>query len=99
MKILEQNSRGFDATVPRTSRGDHPLCAVYATTGLRFAEDQIEKGDYKVTRLLDRIRTRWVGPQEWGKVDPEGRSFLNVNTPEDYDRILEFVACGKSGKR
>ena len=95
LKILEQNAPGYDATVPRTSREDHPLSAVYATTGLRSAEAQIEKGDYKVTRFLDRIRTRWVGPQEWGKADPEGRSFLNVNTPEDYCRILEFVACGK----
>jgi molybdopterin-guanine dinucleotide biosynthesis protein A len=91
LRALIREARGADAAVPRTQDGDHPLCAVYARTGLAQAEAQIEAGDYKVTRFLERIRTRWVGPETWGKADPDGLSFVNVNTPEMYEKVKEMV--------
>lgn len=87
LRVLAAEGRGFDAAVPHTSDGCHPLCAVYSRTGLTAAEAQICSGDYRVVRFLERIRTRWVGPEVWGKVDPDGLSFLNVNTPETYQKV------------
>lgn len=92
LRLLAQEARGADAAVPRTTDGDHPLCAVYARTGLAQAEAQIRAGDYKVTRFLERIRTRWVGPETWSKADPDGLSFVNVNTPETYEKVKEVLS-------
>lgn len=91
LRLLATEAKGFDAAVPRTDDGDHPLCAVYARTGLAAAEAQIKAGDYKITRFLERIRTRWIGPEVWGEVDPDGLSFMNVNTLEAYQRVRKII--------
>ena len=28
-------------------------------------------------------------PEEWRNSDPEGRSFINVNTPEEFAALLD----------
>ena len=91
LRLLSQEAQGADAAVPRTEDGDHPLCAVYARTSLAQAEAQISAGDYKITRFLERIRTRWVGQETWSKADPDGLSFINVNTPETYEKVKEIL--------
>ncbi|OGG52113.1 MAG: hypothetical protein A3F84_19880 [Candidatus Handelsmanbacteria bacterium RIFCSPLOWO2_12_FULL_64_10] len=91
LRLLAQEAGGADAAIPRTEDGDHPLCAVYARTGLAQAEAQMRAGDFKVARFLGRIRTRWVGPETWRKADPDGLSFINVNTPETYERVKAML--------
>jgi hypothetical protein len=54
----------------------------------------VRAGDFKVARFLRRIRTRWVGPETWGRADPEGLSFINVNTPEMYEKVKEILSRG-----
>ena len=76
----------FDAVVPRSADGPQPLCAVYAR---RLAEDvrrRIESGRLKVQDLFGTIRVRELGPAEVTAFDPDGRLFLNVNTPDDLAR-------------
>ena len=92
LRLLGQEALGADAAVPRTEDGDHPLCAVYDRAGLAQAEAKISAGDYKVTRFLERIRTRWVGAETWSKADPEGLSFVNVNTPETYEKVKAILS-------
>lgn len=75
-----------DAVVPRSADGPQPLCAVYAR---RLAEDvrrRIESGRLKVQDLFGTIRVRELGPDEVAAFDPDGRLFLNVNTPDDLAR-------------
>ena len=89
---LQSELQDFDAVVPRTDHADHPLCAVYAKSCFARIETQIRGGNYKVLTLLARVRTRWVGPDIWGSLDPQGLSFVNVNTPEALKRVSEFMA-------
>lgn len=91
LRLLAEEAQGFDAAAPRTGDGDHPLCAVYGRGGLAQAEAQIDAGDLRVIRFLGRVRTRWVGPETWGRADPEGLSFLNVNTPETYEKVKAML--------
>ena len=95
LRRLAGEMAGFDAVVPRTADGFHPLCAVYARTGLPAAAAQIRAGDYKVLRFLDRIRTRWAGPEVWSSADPEGLSFVNVNTPDVYQEVKKRMGWEK----
>jgi molybdopterin-guanine dinucleotide biosynthesis protein A len=85
-RLISLASDECDAVVPRSADGPQPLCAVYAR---RLAEDvrrRIESGRLKVQDLFEAIRVRELGPAEVAAFDPDGRLFLNVNTPDDLAR-------------
>ena len=42
-----------------------------------------------MTGLLERIDARYIDEDEVRKIDPEGRSFININTVEDLEKVLE----------
>ena len=65
-----------------------PTHAVYSRTCLPVVEELIRGGDLKIQGLLTNpaLRVRLITEDEIRTIDPEGRSFLNVNTPSDLDR-------------
>ena len=62
--------------------------AVYSRNCLSVVEGLIRSGDLKLQRLIETptLRVRLITEDEIRKVDPDGRSFLNVNTPSDLAR-------------
>ena len=76
-----------DAVVPRTDRGYHPLCAVYARACHATVTRRLAHGELKMTALLDEVRVRAVDRQEMARVGDVERLLANVNTPADFDRI------------
>ncbi len=89
-----------DAVVPRTADGVQPLCAVYARRLRTGVRRRIESGHLKVQDLLGAIRVRELGPDEIASIDPDGRSFFNVNTPGDLERAVRLAAVsGRHARR
>lgn len=80
-----------DAVVPVLEKGPEPLFAAYRKTCLAQVETNLRSGVLKMQTLLDGIRTRYVAESDLRRYDPELRSFLNVNTPEDYARALSLL--------
>jgi molybdopterin-guanine dinucleotide biosynthesis protein A len=80
-----------DAVVPRTADGLQPLCAVYARRLKGRIRRRIESGHLKVQDLLGAIRVRELGPDEIASIDPTGRSFFNVNTPDDFEQAVRLA--------
>ncbi|GAB4368243.1 MAG: formate dehydrogenase accessory sulfurtransferase FdhD [Deltaproteobacteria bacterium] len=78
-----------DAVVPVGPLGPEPLHAVYGAGAIPAIEAALSEGRRKVTSFYDAVRLRQVGPEEMAPFDPEFRSFRNVNTPEDYSRLLD----------
>ena len=76
----------FDAVVPRRQGLPEPLCAVYNAACIEAIRSCIERDDLKMANFLGDVRTRYVGEDEWQRVDPNGLSFFNLNTPEDLAR-------------
>ena len=66
------------------------LCAVYSKRCLPFIEEMFDETDYRVHALRKRINSLNLSPKEWQPYDPEGLSFVNINTPEDYIRAKEI---------
>lgn len=95
LQRLIAETPGYEAVVPRTADQCHPLCAVYADSGLGALEAQVRDGDYRVMNFLVRVRTRWIDPQVWSETDPEGLSFVNVNTPEVYRMVCQKMGWAK----
>ena len=81
----------FEAVAPIQSDGiPQPLCSLYQTERcLERAEELINSGERKPIALLQSVRTRWVPFAELQDLPGAERYFDNINTPEDYDRIVE----------
>ncbi len=77
-------AEGVDLVVLRHSKGVEPLHAVYRKTCLPAIEDTIRSGERCAFAFYDRIRVRYVAPQELSMLDPELASFANVNTPAEW---------------
>jgi len=82
---------GFDAVVPDTVRGFEPLFALYAKTCLGSMKELLESGNRCIYDFYPRVRVRYVQDREIAHLNSDGRAFLNVNTPEEFEKIRTGV--------
>lgn len=82
--LLCRHAGGVDAVVPQPGDKLEGVCAIYRPSVGQVIEDLLGEGHRAVRALLDRITVRVVGADELRSVDPELRSFRNLNTPSDY---------------
>ena len=80
--------RGYDAVVPEIGGKLQPLCAVYRRSAASLIEEQWNTGERRLTRIAATLNAYSPHDAELEQFDPDLRSFLNVNTPEDYARLL-----------
>ena len=88
VRRLVDESDGFDALVPSWERGVEPLCAVYANSCVPAIGKVLEQR--RIIAFFPLVRVRVVPEETVRQVDPRGLSFLNVNTREDYERLLRI---------
>ncbi|MDB5310033.1 MAG: mobA [Gemmataceae bacterium] len=74
--------------VPETGGYRHPLAAVYRVDILPEVRKLLAANRLRPVFLFDAVPTRIVGPHELVDVDPDFRSFRNLNSPDDYDRAV-----------
>ena len=79
------------AAVPFDGGNYHPLAAVFRTEAAGAIERLLDQGNRRTSDLFTAISTNRVPIQELRNIDPELRSLLNVNTPNDYARALELA--------
>jgi FdhD protein len=73
-----------DVVIPRSERGVEPLHALYDTRCLPAVEELLDAGEKKIVRFFPRVRVCEVPPAAFADCDPDGRSFRNINTPQEY---------------
>jgi molybdopterin-guanine dinucleotide biosynthesis protein A len=78
----------FDVVVPYWEDRFQPLHAVYRTEVAPLLAGQLERDELRPITLFERVRTLKVHEDEIRRVDGDGLSFLNMNTPEDYQAAL-----------
>ena len=78
-----------DIVVPEWQGRLQPLFAVYRTTVLPIAAQQLASGELRPVSLFDRVNTRIVREDDVRRFDAEGNSFVNMNTPAEYAAALE----------
>lgn len=81
--LVEKSSGGWEAVLPRLSSGIEPLCAVYSSSLVPAIENLLDRGEYRIRRALTASRTCYVDEGELRGLDPDLRTFVNINTPED----------------
>ena len=80
---------GYDVVVPYWEERYQPLHAVYRRSVLPLLKEQLEQGELRPVYLFDKVRTRTVNGDEIKALDPDGLTFLNMNTPQDYQAALQ----------
>jgi molybdopterin-guanine dinucleotide biosynthesis protein A len=83
---------GHDIVLPRTGGRGEQLHAVYRRTCLDPIQQQLAAGDYKIDRFFAGMAVRYVDEDELRQLDPDLRSFWNVNTPEDWAEAQRLLS-------
>jgi molybdopterin-guanine dinucleotide biosynthesis protein A len=63
------------------------LHAIYAKSALHAIQEQLIEGNRKITHFFDQVRVVTVPREQILPLDPDLHSFLNANTPDDWERI------------
>jgi molybdenum cofactor guanylyltransferase len=71
-----------------------PLVAVYERRCLSRVSALIDSGERRLGALLDRLDVCFIPPGALTEVDPDLRSFLNLNTPADLEQVLTLLGSG-----
>ena len=79
----EDNAGHAVVTIPRTSRGLQPLCAIYRREFSAVAEQALRAGKNKIDAAFSSVAVRVIGERELAAAGFSEQSFFNVNTPED----------------
>jgi molybdopterin-guanine dinucleotide biosynthesis protein A len=86
--LLRALAGDYEAVVPRPGREPEGVCALYVRELAPRIAAQLEAGKGSIKSLLSRSMVRYVGSDELRVVDPELRSFRNLNSPADYEDWL-----------
>jgi molybdopterin-guanine dinucleotide biosynthesis protein A len=78
----------YEAVVPRPEQEPEGVCALYVRELAPRIEALLESGQRSIKSLLDRSAVRYLTSDELRAVDPQLRSFRNINTPTDYETWL-----------
>ncbi len=95
MFILERRLRHCrecgpcDAVVPVFNDWPQPLSGIYSRTLLPYLEEGIVHEKTSLIRFLGDVDTFFINEPEIRTIDPWGRSFMNINTIEDYKRQVK----------
>jgi molybdopterin-guanine dinucleotide biosynthesis protein A len=90
--LIEQIERKSDIIMPETTAGFEPLCAIYSKRCLKPAEEHLKANKVKIQWAFRSSRIKHIPENLLRSVDPELRSFFNINTPEDLERAEAMVA-------
>ncbi len=85
-----------DVVVPFWQERFQPLHAVYRRSVAPLLHEQLERNELRPISLYPKVRTREIHDGEVRRFDPEGLSFLNMNTPEDYQQAVDRWRSGKT---
>lgn len=80
-------AEGADVVIPRSPEGLEPLHAVYRrSTCLPAIEAAIQADQRRLTSWFGAVKVREMNLEEVALVDPRFHSFINVNTPEEFQQ-------------
>lgn len=86
-RLVVSQARAYDVVVPRTPDGLEPLFARYHKRCLPAMKDMLDRQEFRIDNFYPRVRMRYLCaeelPADWQS------AFLNINTPEEYNRIKE----------
>lgn len=89
----ERDEQGecWDAVVPVIGGYEEPLHALYHRRCLPAIEARLVQGQRRVISFMGDVRTRYVSEDQLRSIDPQLHSFVNANTPAEWDAALQLL--------
>lgn len=91
--LIENWRRGIDALIPVYRNRPEPLFGIYSRSIADAMAGSISRGERSLQNFLGNIDVLYINENEVRKRDPEGKSFVNINTLEDYQRETGGTEC------
>jgi molybdopterin-guanine dinucleotide biosynthesis protein A len=86
--LCDQRRDDLAAVVPLNPAGrPEPLCALYHRACLPVLRQHLAAGDYAMQAWLAQVPTRFIPAADLLPLDPDLRTFRNLNTPEDLAEV------------
>lgn len=89
---------GADAVIPVYQGEPQPLLGIYNRRLIRQMYSSIAQKKKSMRRFVSEIDTHFID-EEIKNIDPEGRSFININTINDLNKIQGGNICSDSASR
>ena len=82
-KLISES--GADVIIPQTEYGYEPLHALYRRDAcIPPIEAALDADKWKVISWFDQVKVHALSPEESAVFNPDGLTFWNLNTPEDF---------------
>lgn len=99
IQYLVSLKNDVDVVIPCSEFGPQPTHALYSGRCLPVIEKMVQSGRLSIKDIVNEasLRVRWVQQAEMSNLDPEGRSFFNVNTPEELEAARKMAGPSPVG--
>lgn len=89
VRLLFRRSENFDAAIPRWEDGFlEPLHAVYRCVPMiHETKKAIERGETIILAPVFKMKVNYVPMDDVRKLDPDLRTFININTNDDIQKL------------
>jgi molybdopterin-guanine dinucleotide biosynthesis protein A len=91
LELLARRPGAGHAAVPRVGGRLHPLVARHPAAAAPALRARLERGERALVPAVLALGPDLVEESELRVVDPDLRSFLNVNTPADLERAVRAL--------
>lgn len=100
VRLTEGQGASAQAIVPVQDGRVHPLTGCYHRSTAGVFGRAVAAGRLRVSSALAQLRTLYVPEDVWRAIDPDGRSFAVINTPEEYARwCVAKTVAGPAGAK
>ena len=88
IEYIVSKRSGCDAVVPVINGKQEPMCALYSKRLFNPMEKSLLCGHKSLKDFLNSKRVKYLKSSAIKTIDPDGLSFINLNTPQDIQRFL-----------
>ena len=92
LKYLADMAPIADVVIPLVSPPQpETLHAVYSKACLPVIEPRLRANRLRIIGFFDDVSVHYIERQEVTRFDPQFRSFINLNTPDDLDKARHLA--------
>ncbi|MEW6067452.1 MAG: molybdenum cofactor guanylyltransferase [Nitrospirota bacterium] len=91
--IIDNWDEKWDAVIPIFDKKPQPLFGIYSKKIAESMERSIKGGRRSLRGFLEEIKVLYITEKEVRNIDPEGKSFVNINTLEDFKKEIGGQIC------
>ena len=91
VELITGKYHGQDALLPLFQGRPQPLLGIYSHHGAAVMKERIGRTRKALWDLLQEMAVQYIHEEEIAAADPEGRSFVNINTLEEYKELIIHI--------